>query len=408
MGRMWMLGACVAVLVSHAEAASTDRYFRDRSETSPDGRYRLDARSLDNAGGRPRAFAKNFVYTLTDVVADAVVWKRNQSADEPSPTGVWVHNSGAVAVRTSWDTLIVLDGVTGEKRGEAPILRSFPEDEQKEHVSHTTAGPMWSGGSTWRFFEHGGLYFGVRAWWGTLLIVDAATGQLVRSPGRALKESFEAADRQEVLDTLERGAARLREAAAGAGRPRPEGLDLYALGPTALQASKYQLAEAVPALRELEKYDYSGSSGGWWDMDGLYGVGEINPFNCSVATLRQGVHLALRRLGEKPSELPCAWFQVIPEPNTGALAVPSGALPWARADGVARVVPGNSPRSVLDAVGAPDFVNFEAEAWEYDMDTQPPYTLRIHWKDKKAVDRAERIVPPLWQQGDIRDRQVND
>ena len=63
---------------------------------------------------------------------------------------------------------------------------------------------------------------------------------------------------------------------------------------------------------------------------------------------------------------------------------------------------GMKPIELLAAIGAPDFVNFGHEAWEYDMDASPPYTLRVHWRDKKVVDRVERIEPPLWQQGETR------
>lgn len=406
-----MLGAWIAVVCAAAAPAwGTDRYFRDRTETSPDGRFRLDARSPDNAGPGPHPFAKHFVYTMTDTRTGTVVWKRSQHR-EPSPIGAWVHNSGAVAVRTSSDTLIVLDGVTGEKTGEAPILGSIPEDEHEKYVSMSTAGPMWSGGSRWTFFEQGGgLYFAVRAWWGRLLIVDTATGKLVARPPTSLVDAFEAEDRRFVLTALQAGAGRLT--APEASRQDLYELEYGDLGTAAQLAARYGLADAVPALRQLEMSSYVGSSGGWWDTEGVYQPGEINPFNSREATLRRKVQLALRRLGEKPAEEPCTWFAIVgeyrPYEPTSTLYEPMGPLPWPRAEGVEKFASGASPMQVLDAIGAPDFIDFQLQAWEYDMDVKPPYTLRVYWKDKKTVDRSERITPALWQQTDTRDRQLND
>ena len=63
---------------------------------------------------------------------------------------------------------------------------------------------------------------------------------------------------------------------------------------------------------------------------------------------------------------------------------------------------GMTPRDVLNTLGAPDYVSFPEQAWEYDMDSESSFTLRVFWKDKKVVDRWERIAPPLWQVGETR------
>jgi hypothetical protein len=89
-------------------AVATDRYFRDCFTVSPSGRYRVDAKSPDNAGDRPRPFASNFTYSLTDTSTNKVVWKRQQPmtrekgssfvySTEGSPVALFVNNDGLVA-----------------------------------------------------------------------------------------------------------------------------------------------------------------------------------------------------------------------------------------------------------------------------------------------------------------------
>ena len=65
-----------------------------------------------------------------------------------------------------------------------------------------------------------------------------------------------------------------------------------------------------------------------------------------------------------------------------------------------------TPIEVLRSIGAPDFVNFRSIAWEYEMDVEEPYTLRIIWRDKRVVGEVVRSVPALWQQGEVRDHEV--
>jgi hypothetical protein len=36
--------------------------------------------------------------------------------------------------------------------------------------------------------------------------------------------------------------------------------------------------------------------------------------------------------------------------------------------------------------------------WDFDIDIQPPMTLRVHWNDARdQVKKIERILPPVWQ-----------
>lgn len=80
-------------------AAATDRYFGDTSATSPSGRWRIDAKSPENAGPEPRPFAENFTYTLTDLRTNQVRWTRRQPMEQPEGgTSSWSHEPSPIAV----------------------------------------------------------------------------------------------------------------------------------------------------------------------------------------------------------------------------------------------------------------------------------------------------------------------
>lgn len=71
--------ATVIVLAAVASPArATDRYFPDSFAVSESGRFRVDAKSPDNAAEHQRPFASSFVYTLTDTTTKKVVWERKQ------------------------------------------------------------------------------------------------------------------------------------------------------------------------------------------------------------------------------------------------------------------------------------------------------------------------------------------
>ncbi|MFT3685170.1 MAG: hypothetical protein QM783_09640 [Phycisphaerales bacterium] len=183
----------VAIAIVAPAALATDRWYRDCSATSPSGRYRIDAKSPENAGPNPRPFAANFTYTLTDTTTGKTVWTRQQPmrrskgeshaySEEPSPVFLFVTDGGLVVARSAWDSLIVLDQASGKKRGEFRLLDAFPKAEQDDFVHNTTAGPMWSQRSDWFFVNvpaadktPATTLFVVRPFWRHRIVIDCAT-----------------------------------------------------------------------------------------------------------------------------------------------------------------------------------------------------------------------------------------
>ena len=199
------LGVAAAYAITTARA--TDRFFRDITSLSPNGQYKVEARSPDNQRKGHRAFQANFTYTCTDTKAGKVLWTRRQPMGEPqeisygsstpftiqfpkeaSPIDIFVNDAGWTVIRTGWDELIVV-GRDGKDRGKIDILDdAFTEEEKKKHVHQTTAGPMWSGKSRWYFAKPDGKgTFVVRTAWGTYVVMDLQSGKLVKntkaSPG---------------------------------------------------------------------------------------------------------------------------------------------------------------------------------------------------------------------------------
>jgi len=50
---------------------------------------------------------------------------------------------------------------------------------------------------------------------------------------------------------------------------------------------------------------------------------------------------------------------------------------------------------VIDLFGPPDFI-INYDTWEFDVDADPPYTLKIRFRDRKVLG-AERIDSPPWR-----------
>jgi hypothetical protein len=267
---------------------------------------------------------------------------------------------------------------------------------------------MWTSGSRWFFHRHDSrLYFVIRTGWGRFVIVDLQSSTVLRQPLAALVASIEGSGSAWAVETLARACAQLDRYSAqavpveGEAPVTPDVSEILSAANVVIAA---RLHDAVPHLRRLEQSDYIGSAGGWWDIENRYADGEINPFNEQQHTLRRASHTALRQLGERPAELPATSFRYTRPKKLGEV-VPVPALPAPRADRVGELRPGMTVPEILAAVGAPDYVNFRETAWEYDMDADDPYTLRVYFKDKKTLDRTERLRPPAWMSGD-RTRQI--
>ncbi|MEM7229362.1 MAG: hypothetical protein AAF432_11175 [Planctomycetota bacterium] len=396
-----MLVFIVMLATVSTPAHATDRYYFDTSATSPNGRYVLEATSPDNAGEKRRPFARNFTYTLIDTQDGSVLWTRRQAKNEQSPVSLFLDDQRHVLICTSGDNMYVLNPADGRIDVSLNLIQKFSADEQDKFVLRTTAGRMWAGRSRWSFLSHeGSTYFVVRAWWDRRVIINVSESVTVSRPDDDLVEACDAADRAYVLETLEIASNQI---------DLPERKSDYstrsAVATAVHLAGRMSIRDAIPFLRVLEASEEVGSAGGSFDIHNRYAVGAINPFDLTTMGLRREVHLALRRLGEKPTPLPCTKFRAKAEHGLGSFVTPP-PLPAPRAERVECIEAGMIAMEVLTCVGAPDFVNFNEQAWEYDMDAETPFTLRVYFKDRTEVDRVERIVPALWQHGETRYQSV--
>ncbi|MEQ8315948.1 MAG: hypothetical protein RIE77_08740 [Phycisphaerales bacterium] len=389
----WIALALMAGLVlARPATAKTDRFYLDQHVASAGNVVRLDATSPDNAGERPRPFARDFTYVLTRVSDGKRLWSHKQGVGEPSPIRAFVHDDGWVVVWNARHELMVLDKDTGAVKARDSILDQFPEAEAQQYVHQSTAGPIWSSGSSWTFVTvEDRTLFVITTGWGRRLVMDLAKGEYVRLGGAAgaqLEESVLAAARETLrvaVEDLEAlcGARRVVE-----GKPVEPPVSAGEVSAALAMLLRAEDRRVVLHLLELEKCTYVGSSGGWWDIDGKY-EGGINPFQQREFTLRRVAQLGLRRLGETPAAP--SGVQI-----SGGHAIGVN-LPAPRAERVDLLRPGMKPREILETIGHPDQLRFGRRGtWEYDIDAEEPFTLVIHFDaDHLQVDRTER-VPPKW------------
>lgn len=390
---------------------ATDRFFSDEEAKSPSGRFIVTARSPDNQpGGKRRAFQGSFTYTCKDTQSGKIIWTRQQAMGKPqqwgddpadtytpqeegSPCRLYVSDAGYTVIYTGWEELIVVD-LNGKDTCKLNILKDcLTAGENKEYVSETTAGPMWAGRSHWYFITaDSNEYFIIRPWWGKHLIVDLSTGA-VKTPTKILREATGKAEQEYVLSVLKTVLDGTLEKCDCCGGSHEAVFAAYLAG-------VLKVHEAVPALRKLEGSTHSGSStmGGFGDVP----EGRIDPFNYSTYTTRQNVHLALRRLGEKPGPFPCTRFKTEHDDYDQMKPYVRKPVKGARDANAGKVKKGMSPEQVIDLIDCPDYI--PSREWQYDIDAEKPYTLTVSWTDERTVEDVKVVRPALWQEGTIRDR----
>lgn len=409
--------AFTLVLASLAwDAHATRRYYKDLSAESPSKRYRVEARSPDNEGqGRRIPFQASFVYRCLDTAAKQVVWTRKQAMEaapapeanssrgyglpeEGSPLSLFVSDGGWTVIRTGWDELIVVD-LAGKDRGRIGLLSdAFTPEERARYVSETSAGPRWSGYSLWYFLEvEGQPLFSLRPWWGRRVVLNLETGKLLDET-TAIRGGAVAHERSYVLAELAKGIE-----ARDQWEKEEQCEAISPVLTAAYLAGRMNVLEAVPLLDKLQDAAYVGTytSGGLGMTERF--DGEVNPHSYETFTLRQVVHLSLRRLGKTPRALPLTRFDVqydAHEKNHPYTPIP---LAVSRGTNAGKVKPGMQAEQVLDLLGAPDFVG--GATWEYDMDGDEPFSLTVTW-DARHVLAVEKRAPALWTQGFVRDEQV--
>jgi len=399
---MFCIGLAIA-LVAAVHCYATDRFYRDIKVSSPNGRFVFEAKSPDNAvEGEWRPFQKNFAYTLTDTSDGSVSWTRRQREHEGSPTIAWVDDDGWTVVRTGWDELLTFAPPNGGLTGQVTILDEFPADERAKYVHQTTAGPMWSGSSRWYFIDVDGVkHFVVRAHWGRRVIVELKSGKVMKDAGPR-RDACAKVEHEWVLDELRTNTPRLlahddlqSEEANEAARKAGTAIDL---------AARDSIKEAIPLLRELEKSVYSGRCGTipvYFMPDKRLPEGLVDPFSWCECTIRKKAKMALRRLGETPSELPVVFFCRSAADGSREVFMPT--LGGSRLDGVNKIAAGMTPEQVLTLAGGPDAIaNGRDIAWEYHIDGPDARAMQVFWKQDvpPVVARVERVTPPTWTKSD--------
>lgn len=398
------------------DAHATDRFYNDIAAESPSKRYKVEAKSPENARKKGhRAFQASFVYTCRDTTAKQVLWTRVQAMGKPqrvgkdstetynfpeegSPVDIFVSDTGWTVIRTGWDELIAVDSA-GHDRCRIGLLREgFTKEEKSKYVHDTTAGPMWSGYSLWYFVVVGNQpLFVVRPWWGRRVVLNLETGKLFNETPN-VSMSAVAYERQYVVTELTEAVQTRKK------WEKEECCEVvWPILNASYLAGRLPVPEAAPLLEQLQEVSYSGSSTSGGLGFGERFEGEVNPHSYETFTLRQVAQLSLRRLGKTPRPLAANQFDVqyeVYKKNHPYTPKPPSML---RASNAGNVKAGMKAEQVLDLVGGPDFVGYDT--WEYDMDANPPFSLIVKWDARKVID-VERKTPVLWREGFVRDEQI--
>lgn len=411
MTRSTILSLIAFSLFLSPTSRATDRFYSDREAKSDSGQYTVTATSPDNQpNGKKQAFQRAFTYICKDTRSGKTLWTRNQAMGEPpqsgddpsntdrpqeegSPSRIFISDTGYTVIYTGWQELIVVD-LAGKDTGKIDVLGDgFTKEENKKYVSNTTAGPMWASRSHWYFIESEAVgYFVIRPWWGRHLIVELASGS-IKKPTDTLQRAIAEAEKSYVLSVMQGVLDGTIEKCDCCGGPHEAVFAAYLAG-------VLKIKDAVPALRKLEDDTSIGSStlGGFDEVP----QGRIDPFNYSTYTTRQTIHLALRRLGEKPGSFPCTRFKTEHKDYDQMKPYVRKPVEGSRETNASKVQNDLSPEQVIGLLDCPDYV--VSRIWQYDIDAQEPYTLAVSWTNDQKVRKIEVIRPALWQEGTIRDR----
>ena len=410
MARFLALLLVVLVLILTTRTEATDRFYSDKEGKSASRRYVVTAKSPDNQqeAGR-KAFQASFVYTCTDTRSGKILWTRKQPMGEPlqlgndssktysfpeegSPISIYVSDSGHTVIYTGLQELILID-INGKETSRLNILEDgLTKDEKEKYVSDTSAGPMWAGRSHWYFVEADSReFFVIRPWWGRHLIIELATGRITPAT-EALGNATAEAEKAYVISVLQGALDGTIKKCGCCGGPHEAALAAYLAG-------VLNIKEGIPALRKLEGDTSIGSSttGGFDEIP----QGRVDPFDYSTYTIRQSIHLALRRLGEKPGPFPCTRFKTEHKDYDKMKPYIREPVDGTRHANATKLQNGMSPEQVINLLDCPDYI--PGRIWQYDMDADGPYTLAISWTDDQKVKKIEVIRPALWKEGTLRD-----
>jgi len=404
--RQWagiFLVALVACLVVPSTGLATDVYFVDFTAFSPNRQLRLEAKSPDNAGERKaKPFAQNFVYKLYKGKAQEPLWELRGATIHP--TGATVRDDGWVVIHTHWYGLIFVDP-KGRETGQQPMCYAYlSKDATDKYIQRSTAGPMW-GGYSHRFFADVGdrPYYCIRTWWMDRALFDMTTGKKVPDKGE-LKEAIDAIEKSRVLKMLA-DAAKLVRAATQKGEDDVKLADAHPVAVGAYMAGRLQCKDAVEDLRTLEAVYNLGHGVGHGNPDR---AGQVYPMDFWALSVRQMAQLSLRRLGQRPSERPATELNVCTGEGKDSKVFKPLKHAKPRSERVADVKVGQTALEVLQLIGPPDHIDTHKQVWEFDIDGKSRYTLRLQWAHATTVDALEKVEPPVWKVGQLRDEGLNN
>ena len=228
-------------------------------------------------------------------------------------------------------------------------------------------------------------------------MLDLEAGRLVELSDR-ISADAQAYELAYVLKNLATGVEKFEELEQGHCDE-----DFWRVRNAAYLAGRVQATDAIPMLQKLQESSYCGSSttGGIGMFEEF--EGEVNPHSYSTFSLRQVVHLSLRRLGETPKPLPIYAFDVEHEAYEKDFPYRLKALGAPRSENVGKVVKGMKAEQVLDLIGSPDEIGYAK--WEYDIDGAEPFTLVVSW-DVRTVTDVLKVKPVRWKDGFVRDEGI--
>ncbi len=405
------IGVGAGLLAGNVQA--TNRYFEDLGVTSPNGWFRIEAKSPDNVDGiRKGPFQGKFLYRLLEKGKSGNVWARNQPSNKGSlqplegpPVALYVSDDGWVIIRTAdlrtACELVAVDP-SGQDKLRVDILKTLLPDKRAffDYVEVGSAGLDWGGAYFHPYFLllHGNTHFCFTSWWGKRLLLDLSAGRTIADFSEFEPELVKA-ETAFVLITLEatsRWKYSLEDKTnpgLAEGSPGPRVEDVIA---ALLMAARLKIQEAVPSVRELESSPIvSSTTSGPSDYKAP--AGGIKPAVYQNLAVRQAAQLCLRRLSLRPSS-----HQSTRIYRGGHYWQPEDPLPFQREDQVKDLRVGMKPEEVTALIGVPDFIAHKS--WEYDLDGDSA-TLVFH-RGPGGCERIERRMPPKWRNGVEREVQL--
>lgn len=375
---------------------------------SPDNHWHL---RIDQETGS-FSFSPPAVFTLSNMSTGQVHRRRQLPRSSNSCVYASVDNGGRVVVLTRCNNISVFSPARGQQESKsAPQADHLDIQEIKPQFKFQCESWKWTDlGYPYRLDVAGRSHFCLRLPRGRRVIVDCEAGALVEDRGAVAKVAA-GCEKAFAIETIAkaRGVAEqlaklnLREYSAPShdvkGWNEVKDLDV------ALHlAGQMQIREVIPTLRELERIP-------GFDTHVTCSHGLPMGTNMFVQTdpIRYKVQLTLRRLGARPAGLPARAIslQEIIVGDFQPYVPRQHQTP--RAQRVDQVKLKMSLTDTLDTLGEPDCVSapfhlFADLAWEYDIDDDKPYTLRILWL-KNRILYISRLEPPRWETRDVRDWQ---